>query len=349
MHGKPHILHLFNAFRIGGVERQHMMLVKHLQDRYRQTCWAINHGPVEPFLDSLKIPHHCGPFFMVPEIMEATQFDCVVVRTNRVLFELTDYLRESPVPVVYTRNYLRWPNMKYFDPEWEKKAVDMADYCLFSGPMLRNPVMELLDDIPGGEIIYNGLELDAYPLRAKMTPNPKAPLKVGILANINPHKNQLRAIEVMRNDLAAGWCELHLAGSPFDEEYATKVEKAAKELPIHLLGHVSDQIRFLKDIDILLVPSTHEGWPNVIMEAFACGVPVISTDIGDIAEVFGTGSPGLLYPDGKHHRIPDLLRQVRQPALYEKMSAAAVARARDFDIKSSARQLADAINYVIKS
>jgi glycosyltransferase involved in cell wall biosynthesis len=345
---KPRILHLFNAFRVGGVERQHMLLVKHLQNDFDQTCWAINHGPAEDFLDDLSVPHHCGPFSMIPEIMEASTFDCVVVRTTRVLFDLTEYLRDSPVPVVYTRNYIRWPNLEYFDYEWEKRGVDMADYCLFSGPMLRDPVMAQLDDVPGGEIIYNGLELDAYPLAPRKAPPADRPLRACILANINPHKNQLRAIEVLGDDLAANRCELHLAGSPFDEEYAADVGRAAQGLPVHLHGHVTDQIGFLGDMDVLLVPSTHEGWPNVIMEAFACGVPVISTDIGDIREVFGPGGPGLLYPAGEHERIPALMEQIRHPETYEHMSAATVKRARDFDIRLSARQLANAVHAVIK-
>lgn len=344
---KPHILHLFNAFRVGGVERQHMLLVKHLQQAFTQTCWAINHGPVEPFLDDLGIRHHCGPFSIIPEIMEDTQFDCVVVRTNRVLFELATYLKESPVPIVYTRNYLRWPSLEYYDPYWEKIAVEMSDYCLFSGPMLRNPVMELLEAVPGGEIIYNGLELDEYPLRARSASTLSSPIKAGILANINPHKNQLKAIEVLQEDLTAHRIELLLAGSPFDESYARHVETAAEGLPVRLLGHVSNQIDFLNTIDVLLLPSTHEGWPNVIMEAFACGVPVIAPTIGDIPEVFGPDKPGLLYPDGEHERIPDLIRTIQDASLYEKMSAAGVRRARDFDISLSALQLGKAINKVV--
>ena len=128
--------------------------------------------------------------------------------------------------------------------------------------------------MPGGEIIYNGLELDAYPLAPRKARPPTGPLRACILANINPHKNQLRAIEVLGDDLAANRCELHLAGSPFDEEYAADVGRAAQGCPSPCTGTSTDQIRLsLGDMDVLLVPSTHEGWPNVIMEASPAECP----------------------------------------------------------------------------
>jgi glycosyltransferase involved in cell wall biosynthesis len=345
---KPRILHLFNAFLIGGVERQHLLLVSKLRDKFEQVCWAFDHGPVEDALVEMGISHCIGPSDTVKCLMQQNPFDCVVVRTNRIIPELADFLRGNSTPVVYTRNYIRWPSsMQYFDPVWDPIGVGMADYCLFSGTMLRDPVLRLMGDVPGGEIIYNGLELDRYPLTHRRPLESRRPLRVGILANFMPHKNQPVAIESMRDGLIEGRYNLFLGGAPYNESFHAQARAAAEGLPVEFCGYVDDQIGFLNGIDVLLVSSTHEGWPNAIMEAFACGVPVVAPAIGDIASVFGNKPPGLLYPAGEYERIPNLLNRIREPEAYECFSRRAVARAKDFDIDKSVRILQRAIHSVL--
>ena len=49
--------------------------------------------------------------------------------------------------------------------------------------------------------------------------------------------------------------------------------------------------KYLNSVDVLVVPSFMEGSPNVVKEAMACNCPVVATEVGDIAWLFGN-EPG---------------------------------------------------------
>ncbi|WP_456867478.1 glycosyltransferase [Galbibacter sp. BG1] len=42
---------------------------------------------------------------------------------------------------------------------------------------------------------------------------------------------------------------------------------------------------FMNNVDVLLITSTHEGWPNVVKEVLACNIPFVGTDVSDLKQV----------------------------------------------------------------
>jgi glycosyltransferase involved in cell wall biosynthesis len=74
---------------------------------------------------------------------------------------------------------------------------------------------------------------------------------------------------------------------------------------IQLISGANDVRPFLRQGWLLVLPSISEGFPQVIIEAMACGLPVVATDVGGAQEIIEHGVNGLLVQP----RSPELLAQ----------------------------------------
>lgn len=64
-------------------------------------------------------------------------------------------------------------------------------------------------------------------------------------------------------------------------------------------GRVAQQnlLTYYSAADILILASSREGWPNVLLESMACGTPVVATEVGGIPEVITTSDAGRMTDD----------------------------------------------------
>ena len=79
-----------------------------------------------------------------------------------------------------------------------------------------------------------------------------------------------------------------------------KVEKMMESLKIKdnviFEGHVEDIIQYYYSSDIFVLPSNYEGRARVLVEAMACGMPVITTDVSGASDVIIEGENGFIVP-----------------------------------------------------
>jgi glycosyltransferase involved in cell wall biosynthesis len=102
-----------------------------------------------------------------------------------------------------------------------------------------------------------------------------------------------------------------------------------------------DQVTLLglyADCDVLALPSRNEGWGLVLMEAMACGKPVVATRVGGIPELVRNRTEGILVEAGDVKGIADsITRLLKDPALRDRMGRAGRRRVRDFSWDSTAK------------
>jgi glycosyltransferase involved in cell wall biosynthesis len=167
--------------------------------------------------------------------------------------------------------------------------------------------------------IYNLIETDRCRFRERLELRPK------FLSNRNFERHYgvdrvLRAFAVIQKRFPEA--ELVVAG---DGPERSALEQLARDLNLQnteFVGRVGhDQVIELYDAnDIFLNGSEIDNQPLSILEAFACGLPVVTTDAGGIPYMVDNGRTGLIVPKGDYEQLADsALRLFGEPCLAQSL------------------------------
>lgn len=153
------------------------------------------------------------------------------------------------------------------------------------------------------------------------------------ISNFRPVKRVLDVVEVFAQVRNAQPATLLMVGDGPDR---AKAEARSRELGVDqdvvFLGKVKNPIEPLLISDLLLLPSETESFGLVALEAMAAGVPVISSNVGGLAEVNAEGETGHLCEVGHVDQMASRALEVLQGDALPKFKARAVSRANAFTI-----------------
>lgn len=171
---------------------------------------------------------------------------------------------------------------------------------------LRDRLIALGADAKKIIVLRNGVDLNFFrpterdTLRADLGIRGPLLLSVGNLVTSKGHDLTLRALALL--------ADVHLAIAGEGPEHAV-LQKLAAELGItqrvHFLGNLPQTKlpELYSAADVMVLASSREGWANVLLEAMACGTPVVATAVGGTPEVVTSPAAGLLL----HVRNPQAL------------------------------------------
>ena len=157
-------------------------------------------------------------------------------------------------------------------------------------------------------VLRNGVDLTLFrpveraSLRTALQVHGKTLLSVGHLIPRKAHDMVIRALPLLPAH------ELIIVGSG-PERAALGRLASALGVPgrVRFVGALPQKelVSYYGAADALVLASTREGWANVLLEAMACGTPVIASDVGGAAELVASPEAGILLPQ----RTPEALAQ----------------------------------------
>lgn len=152
-----------------------------------------------------------------------------------------------------------------------------------------------------------------YPLKK----SPSTQLRIGYIGQIASHKGVHVLIEAFLQlhsmSKVAPLLKLYGDVSQFPDFYRNLQKKVGLDKQIQFMGTFSNhQIsQIYEEIDVLVVPSIwYENSPNVILEAFAHQTPVVTSDLGGMAELVIDQKTGLLFIPNNADNLAQKLRMI---------------------------------------
>ena len=358
--GPTPVLRLVTRLNVGGPARQAILLTKALAPEFSTTLAAGRPSLVEGEMSDAAVPVRRLPLVRQPR----PGADVLAVAAVRRLLAETRarilHTHMAKAGTVGRLAVLASPGLSgadrartvhtfhghvldgYFRPsvarvfvETERRLARRTDVLVAVSAEIRDELLDLGVGRPGQyEVIPLGLDLASFlavdgpsgALRVRLGVPGDCAL-IGAVGRLVPVKGLETLLEAV-----ARLPEVHLAligdgeSRPALEARATALGLGRR---VHFTGWASDVAAAVADLDVVVLTSRNEGTPASLIEAGACGRPVVATRVGGVPLVVQDGVTGLLAASGRPEEVAALVqRLLADPALGRSMGIAARAHVR---------------------
>jgi glycosyltransferase involved in cell wall biosynthesis len=231
-----------------------------------------------------------------------------------------------------------------------------ADYIVAVSDNVKNDLIKnygiAADKI---KTIYNPVNIEQISLMASdIVDYPKFQGKMPLIIAVGrlaPEKGYfflLKAFAQVRRILP---CKLIILG---DGGERGSLERLARDIgvleDVAFLGFQQNPYKYMARADIFVLSSLYEGFPNVVLEAMACGTPVIATHCpGGIQEIITNGVNGILVPIGDEKALSNaILRVLNDSKLRKRLAQQGRKRVEDFALKKKVKEYEEMLEEIVK-
>ncbi len=305
--GQPHLLHVFSTFVPAGPEMRTVRMINALGEGFRHSILAVDGRT-----DAAKELDPAAPVKILPSIERANTPR--TVRALRALFK-----REQPDlvlsynwgafdSVIATRS-LGWQRRHIHHEDgfnadesagfksrrvWTRRLVLPGTAKVVVPSHVLAGIADKFWKLRSGKVqlIPNGIDLQAFGAqsqreqrRAELAIPPGAPV-IGFVGHLRPVKNPVRLIRAFAEVRHSQAPHLLILGEGEEREAIRKAAVAADVFGrVHLIGHQSNPAPWYSAMDVFALSSDSEQMPVALLEAMASCLPVVSTDVGDVAHM----------------------------------------------------------------
>lgn len=306
------ILQILPELKSGGVERGAVDLAKYLRRHGHKAIVVSAGGPLVGDLTSAGVTHYALPvqkkslfsilysIRMLSKIVSMEAIDVIHARSRVPAIVAFFVSRKTRVPFITTCH-------GFYSKHLLSRAMGWGKLVIVGSRIIGK---RMRDDfgVPHERIrlVPRGVNLDEFKYRGDLTPsNDGAAGKeiiVGLIGRLTPIKGHsvflkamARVVRVFPN------VKIQMIGDSPKPQYKEEITTLARNLGLsdctQFLGTRYDIPDLLTRMSLLAVPSVgEEAFGRVVIEAGACGVPVVATRVGGIVDIIEHEKDGLLVP-----------------------------------------------------
>ncbi len=329
------ILFVTNALGPGGAERQLLYLLSGLdRARFEPHVLTLYDNPdlyhYEADLDALAIPHYtlahgaglrgrglalfCYARLMWrlrPAIVQGyMHYANLIARITRPV--CLPHRLITSARSIYKGNELRSEQLTH---RLDDHLVVNSPHCL---QQVQTGTSRPLDKV---SFIPNAVPVDEFATNSnpalRQKHFPEATFVIGLIGRIHPvkqHQTLLKALSLLPADHRKKLAVFFL-GAVSEPSTQTAIDELINtyqlQSVVHQFNVTHDVVPYYHAADIIVLPSCFEGFPNIVLESFATGTPVVISEGANAAGLVEHGVTGWVFPTGDAHALARCLQAAR--------------------------------------
>lgn len=294
MYEKKHIIHIINGLELGGAETALYQLLKKSVHEFNISIIVLqNNGILSEKIRDLNIPIHYL-HLQKKHIFKSLHLLRKIIRNEKPDIIQT-WLYHSDliggiigkicgVPKILWSIRCEGIHLKNSTSMIQKFCAKLSNYIphaiICNSQAAKNS--HILKGYAGEKIkvIHNGIDTHQY--QQKISQNSNAFITIGTLGRNHADKNYhqfIQAIDLICERFSN--VQFKICG-PGCEDLSPLIQKIKHHDKVEIINGTNAVFEYLSNLDVFILPSRTESFPNALAEAMLCGIPCIASSVGDI-------------------------------------------------------------------